>query len=180
MHEKRFNRAIERLRDPERVQRLEVAQVVDQALLGGKVRSVLDVGTGSGLFAEEFASRGLQVSGLDANPEMLPVAANFVHSGTFKEGVAEALPFEDDAFDLVFMGLVFHEADDQTKAMQEAYRVARHRLAVLEWPYREQDFGPGMHERLTAAQMAEFGNKAGFISIETIEFKNLVLYIFEK
>jgi hypothetical protein len=37
-----------------------------------------------------------------------------------------------------------------------------------------------MHERLTAAQMAEFGSEAGFISIEAIEFKNLVLYIFEK
>jgi ubiquinone/menaquinone biosynthesis C-methylase UbiE len=180
MHEKRFNRAIERLRDPDRVQRLEVAQVVDQALLGGKVRSVLDVGTGTGLFAEEFATHGLQVSGLDANPEMLPVAAEFVKTGNFKEGIAEALPFEDDAFDLVFMGLVFHEADDQAKAMQEAYRVARHRLAVLEWPYREQEFGPGLEERLTAARMAEFGAEAGFISIETIEFKNLVLYIFEK
>lgn len=180
MHEKRFNRAIERLRDPERVQRLEVAQVVDQALLGGKVHSVLDVGTGSRLFAEAFAARGLQVSGLDANPEMLPVAAEYVHSGTFKEGVVEALPFEDDAFDLLFMGLIFHEADDQTKAMQEAFRVARHRLAVLEWPYREQEFGPGLHERLSAAQMADFGTQAGFISTETIEFKNLVLYIFEK
>jgi 2-polyprenyl-3-methyl-5-hydroxy-6-metoxy-1,4-benzoquinol methylase len=91
MHEKRFNRAIERLRDPERVKRLEVEKVITMVLDGREFHSVLDVGTGSGLFAEAFASRGLQVWGVDANPEMLPVAAQYVPTGSFKEGIVEAL-----------------------------------------------------------------------------------------
>lgn len=179
MHEKRFN-AIERLREPERVRRLEVERVVDQALDGCQAKSVLDIGTGSALFAEGFAAHGLQVTGLDANPAALPVAAQYVPTGTFKEGVAEELPFTDLSFDLVFMGLVFHETDDPIRAMSEAFRVARNRLAVLEWPYREQDLGPGMNERIPAAKMAEYGTEAGFTALETFEFTNLILYVFDK
>ncbi len=180
MHEKRFNRAIERLRDPDRVKRLEVERVINLALDDGKFNSVLDVGTGSGLFAEGFAAHGLEVYGVDANPEMLPVAAQFVPTGSFKEGIAEALPFEDEAVDLVFMGLVFHEADEPIVAMKEAFRVTRHRLAILEWPYREQDFGPGMDERIPATRMAEYSDQTGFVAKQIFDLKNLVLYIFEK
>ena len=77
----------------DRVARLEVERVVKLALenLTG-VRTVLDIGTGSGLFAEAFASRGLQVFGVDANPEMLPEAQKFVPAGTFREAAAEKLP----------------------------------------------------------------------------------------
>lgn len=180
MHERRFNRAIERLRDPERVERLEVTHVVKLALEDSAISSVLDVGTGSALFAEAFAAQGVKVAGVDANPEMLPVAAGFVPIGEFKEGIAEALPFDDASFDLVFMGLVFHETDEPEKAMSEAFRVAKKRLAVLEWPYREQEFGPGLHERIPAQKMNEYADKTGFNSIQVYELKNLVLYILEK
>jgi len=49
MHERRFNREIERLRDPERVARLEVEKVTRLALKDLiEIRTVLGVGTGSG------------------------------------------------------------------------------------------------------------------------------------
>jgi 2-polyprenyl-3-methyl-5-hydroxy-6-metoxy-1,4-benzoquinol methylase len=113
MHERRFNREIERLRDPERVARMEVERVVSCALEGlNAARTVLDVGTGSGLFAEQFVKSGLTVTGLDANAEMLRVAKQYVPLGTFKEGAAEQLPFPEGSFDLVFMGLLLHEADE--------------------------------------------------------------------
>ena len=48
MHEKRFDGKVERLRSPERVQRLEVDRVVDLCLEGDEIRDVLDVGTGWG------------------------------------------------------------------------------------------------------------------------------------
>ena len=72
MHERQYNRKVERLRDPERIARLEVERVANLSLehLMG-VHTMLDVGTGSGLFAEQFVAKGLQVSGLDTNPEML-------------------------------------------------------------------------------------------------------------
>lgn len=59
MNEKHFDGKIERLRAPERVARLEVERVVDLCLATGSITNVLDVRTGSGLFVEAYAKRGL-------------------------------------------------------------------------------------------------------------------------
>jgi ubiquinone/menaquinone biosynthesis C-methylase UbiE len=181
MHERRFHRAIEKLRAPDRVARMEVTRTIKLALEGlVEPKSVLDVGTGSGLFAEAFAVRGLQVSGVDANPAMIPVAQGFIPEATFKVGIAEELPFGDSEFDLVFMGLVLHETDERAKAMQEAFRVCRQRLAVLEWPYLKQEFGPGFDERIPMQTIQEMGIQAGFKQMVENRLKNLTLYCFEK
>jgi ubiquinone/menaquinone biosynthesis C-methylase UbiE len=177
MHERRFNRAIERLRDPERIARLEVLRVVNLAVEGLKgVRTVLDVGTGSGLFAEQFAAKGLQVTGLDANPAMLPAAQQFVPAGIFREGVAEKLPFLDESFDLVFMGLLLHETDDILAALREAHRVTRQRLVILEWPDEDQSFGPPREHRLSFEKITSFANQAGFNDVQQIRLKHLAFY----
>jgi ubiquinone/menaquinone biosynthesis C-methylase UbiE len=180
MHERRFKRPIEMLRNPDRVERLEVERVV-AIVLEGLVNpvSVLDVGMGSGLFAEAFAAKGLQVSGCDANPEMIQMAQSFVPKGIFKAGTAEELPFNDEEFDLVFMGLVLHETDDRAKAIQGAFRVTHKRLAVLEWPYLVQDFGPGLEERIPTQTVKAMGIQAGFTQMTEYQLKNLVLYLFE-
>jgi len=119
MQERRFNRDISVLRDPERIARLEVQRVVDLSLENlNSPKTVLDVGTGSGIFAGQFVDKGLEATGVDVNPEMLRAAQDYVHMGTFKEGTAEALPFEDGSFDLVFMGLLLHETDDAEAALR--------------------------------------------------------------
>jgi ubiquinone/menaquinone biosynthesis C-methylase UbiE len=177
MHERRFNREIECLRDPDRIARLEVESVANLVLEDLKdVRTVLDVGTGSGLFAEQFAAKGLQVSGLDANPMMLPAAQQHVPSGTFHEGVAEKLPFPDGSFDLVFMGLLLHETDDVLAALLEAHRVVLKRLAILEWPDEDQDYGPPREHRLSCEKISSLAEQAGFKKVEEIRLENLSLY----
>jgi ubiquinone/menaquinone biosynthesis C-methylase UbiE len=177
MHERRFNREIERLRDPDRVARLEVQRVVDLSLekMAG-VRTVLDVGAGSGLFAENFSAHGPAVTGVDARPEMLPAARQYVPAGTFQEGVAETLPFEDGSFDLVFMGLLLHETDDARAALSEAHRVASKRVAILEWPDEEQSFGPPREHRLSYEKITSLARQAGFKEVQCIRLKNLTLY----
>ena len=181
LHERRFNREIERLRDPERIARLEIDRVIQLALEGLKeVRTVLDVGTGSGLFAEQFAAKGLKVTGLDVNPEMLPAAKQYVPTGTFQEGVAEKLPFSDGSFDLVFMGLLLHETDDLQAALSEAYRVTCQRLAILEWPDEEQTFGPPLHHRLAVEKIEASAKRAGFTELKQIRLEHLVLYLLDK
>jgi ubiquinone/menaquinone biosynthesis C-methylase UbiE len=181
MHERRFNREIERLRDPERVERMEVGRVIELSLEGlDHPEAVLDIGTGSGLFAEAFAAKGLQVTGIDANPEMLPAARQFVPTGTFQEGVAEALPFPDGSFDLLFMGLLLHETDDPATAMAEAYRVTRRRLVVLEWPDEEQEFGPPREHRLAGDAITAFSSKAGFREPNATRLSNLILYVINR
>lgn len=180
MNEKRFSREIEKLRDPERLARLEVERVVDLSLQGLKeVKTVLDIGVGSAVFAEAFAAKGLALSGIDVNPEMLPAAQKYVPAGLFKEGVAEKLPFQEPVFDLAFMGLVLHETDDTLAALKEAWRVSRQRLAVLEWSYEEQPFGPPLEHRLRPQTISLLALQAGFKKIESIRLQNLVLYRLE-
>jgi len=176
MHEKRFEGNIERLRAPERVERLEVSRVLELCLEAGEAGSVLDVGTGTGLFAEAFAGRGLRVSGVDVNPEMVAAARRFVPDGDFREGTLEALPFPDGSFDLVFLGLVLHESDAALKALKQVRRVARRRACILEWPYREQPFGPPLAHRLDPKDLAGFFPKAGFRTWQAVELTNTVLY----
>ncbi len=180
MHEKRFHGGVERLRSPERVDRLEVERVVDLCLEGPPVRSVLDIGTGSGLFAEAFARRGLEVAGVDVSPEMLEAARAYVPTAEFREGTAEAEPFGDDSFDLVFLGAVLHEADDTLKALQEARRTARQWVGILEWPYRDESFGAPFAERLNPQDLEVLFKQAGFRSWRATELSSTVLYLLEK
>src|SRR4030042_1358759 len=51
----------------------------------------------------------------------------------------------------LFDGLVLHERDDPRGALQAARHVSRKRVCLLEWPYREQPFGPPMEDRLSPA-----------------------------
>jgi ubiquinone/menaquinone biosynthesis C-methylase UbiE len=179
MHEKRFEGDISRLRSPERVERLEVERVINLCLEKGPFISLLDVGTGTGLFAEAFAKRGLKVSGVDINPEMMAAAQMFVPDGDFREGTAETLPFPDGSFDFVFMGVVLHETDDVSKALQETRRVTRQQACILEWPYREQSFGPPLTDRLNPEDLVGLFQKVGFRKWKTTELSNTVLYCLE-
>ena len=179
MHEKRFDGAIERLRAPERVERLQVEHVIDLCLENGQFESVLDVGTGSGLFAEAFSRRGLAVSGLDVNPQMLIAAKGFVPDGDFRPGIVEKIPFPDKSSDLVFLGVVLHEADDVEKALKEAKRIARQRVCILEWPYRDQTFGPPLGDRLNPEDLAVLFHNVGFPKWKTTALINTVLYSLE-
>jgi len=180
--DKVYTGSVERLRRPERIEILEVDKVVSLALQGLLAKSVLDVGTGSGIFAEAFAARKLAVSGVDIKEEMLEAARAFVPKGAFKLAPSDKLPFADRSFDLVFMGLVLHETDDPLAALREAWRVCALRTAILEWPDAEQKgpFGPPRADRIAAADLYKHAETAGFARWTAIHLDRLVLYILEK
>jgi ubiquinone/menaquinone biosynthesis C-methylase UbiE len=143
---------------------------------GLNAENVLDVGSGTGIFAEAFSLRGLDVAGVDTNVELLNVARSRVPLAQFQEGSAEALPYRDDSFDLVFLGHLLHETDDPLAALKEARRVARGRVMVLEWPYRAEDQGPPLKHRLSPVVVAHLGRHAGFQSIESLTLDHMDLY----
>jgi ubiquinone/menaquinone biosynthesis C-methylase UbiE len=174
--ERRFHGAAQDLRSPARVALLQVATVVRLSLEGALIRSVLDVGTGSGIFAEAFAGQALRVTGIDANEEMLRVARAAIPGVVFREAVLEELPFGKRSFDLVFLGHVLHETDDPFKALREARRVARERVAILEWPYRREQQGPPLHHRLPADKIESLAKAAGYSSTERLELEHMDLF----
>ncbi len=179
MNERVFHGGAARLRDPQRVARLEVERVVELSLDGIQAAKVLDVGTGSGIFAEAFAARGLEVAGIDSNSEMVEAARQYVPAGDFRPATAEAIPHPDGAFDLVFFGLVLHETDDAAQALREARRVARQRVVVLEWPYRDEPVGPPLAHRFKPERVLELAEQAGFKRSQVLPLAHLVLFKFE-
>ncbi|MHB1686406.1 MAG: class I SAM-dependent methyltransferase [Ignavibacteriaceae bacterium] len=175
-----FNQGVDRLRTPERVERLEIERVVNSSLEGKKIQSVLDIGTGSGLFAEAFHQRKLKIAGVDSNQSMVDAAKDFLPDSTIQVAPAEALPFNDNSFDLTFFGVVFHEVDNYQKAMKEAYRVSAVRTSILEWDYKEEDFGPPLEHRLRSEFVKNLAEEAGYKNFQVIKLKSLVLYLLDK
>jgi ubiquinone/menaquinone biosynthesis C-methylase UbiE len=165
------------LRSPERIARLAFPHSLEASLEGISVQTVLDVGTGTGLFAQGFAALGLQVFALDLRKDLLDQAVASVPAGHFCIARAERLPFAEGSADLVFMAVVLHEAADRLRVLQEARRVAKHRVAILEWPYRSDGHGPPIEHRVRREALLSGALTAGFSSVETRAFPGVDLYL---
>jgi SAM-dependent methyltransferase len=85
----------------------------------------LDVGCGAGMAAALSAGRGASVCGVDAAEALLEIARERTPAGDFRQGDIEALPFEDDGFDLVTGFNAFQYAGDPAQALREAGRVTK-------------------------------------------------------
>lgn len=102
--------------------------LAEAGLRGGE--QVLDVGSGAGHSTLHFARAGADVIGLDLTPEMVETgrrlaAEQGLANARFERGDAEALPFPDDAFDLVTCRLCAHHFADVPAALREMRRVLR-------------------------------------------------------
>ena len=113
----------------------EFAGQLTEAARIGPGDHVLDVACGTGILARTAAARvGLHgaVTGVDVNPGMLRVAARVAPGVSWREGSAEALPFDNQSFGAVVsqFGLMFFA--DRRAALQQMNRVLRSggRLAV--------------------------------------------------
>jgi SAM-dependent methyltransferase len=119
-------------------------------------RRVLDVATGPGPIAAAAAARGADVIGLDFSAAMIAEATRRHPAIVFREGDAEALPFDASSFDAVVMNFgLLHLARPDT-AIAEAYRVlgGGGHYALTVWSPPEAAVGFG----LVLAAVREFGN----------------------
>jgi ubiquinone/menaquinone biosynthesis C-methylase UbiE/DNA-binding transcriptional ArsR family regulator len=136
----------------DRIRKLHVADAaveaaVRAALAGKPIRSLLDLGTGTGRMLELFApdiERGL---GLDLSRDMLALArARLDRSGmqhcSVRHGDIYDLALPRDSFDAVIIHQVLHYLDDSARAVREAARVLRPggRLLVVDFAPHDLEF----------------------------------------
>ena len=93
----------------------------------GRPGTILDVGCGTGRLLRSAGERfpGARLVGVDAAIEMVKHAQSSTPNGTiqFQQATAEALPFPDSSFELVFSTMTFHHWDDQARGAAEVKRV---------------------------------------------------------
>jgi ubiquinone/menaquinone biosynthesis C-methylase UbiE len=91
-------------------------------------KTLLDVGCGDGVLAVELSRHGALATGLDADPAMITAArwrAESEPTMQFVEGRAEALPFQDNAFDRVLSVTTLCFVQDAQRAVAEMARVLK-------------------------------------------------------
>lgn len=90
---------------------------------------LLDVGCGDGVFALELARRGANVTGLNANADVVTAARKRAEAESaklnFVEGAADRLPFDDAAFDGIVAVTVLCFVPDAEGAVTEMARVLK-------------------------------------------------------
>ena len=103
-------------------------------------QNVLDVGCGTGVVAITAARIGARALGVDLTPELLERARDNARLANveidFREGDAEALPFDDAAFDVVLSQFGHMFAPRPNVAIAEMLRVLKPggTIAFATWP----------------------------------------------
>jgi ubiquinone/menaquinone biosynthesis C-methylase UbiE len=149
---------------------------------GRVLKTILDLGCGTGRFSEALAARfDAEVIGVDPSTKMLEQAKRQQLDSRvrYQLGRGEAIPLPDNSVDLIFMSMVFHHFDSPTLAARECRRVLREEGIVFlragtyerisSYPY--VDFFPTSRpilERVlpTAAFTRESFEAAGFRTLE--------------
>ncbi len=95
-------------------------------------RRVLDVGAGTGVFADAWSSWSETfVIGVEPAAAMASIGQLAAADASFVSGVAEQLPVRDDTVDVVWVSTALHHFIDAGRAVGEFARVLRHGGRVL-------------------------------------------------
>ncbi len=136
----------------DRIRKLHVAdeaveEAITSALLDAPIRSLLDLGTGTGRMLELLGAHIERGLGFDLSVDMLAFArARLDRAGlrhcSVRQGDIYDLALPNDAFDAVVIHQVLHFLDDGARAILEAARVLRPggRLLVVDFAPHDLEF----------------------------------------
>jgi ubiquinone/menaquinone biosynthesis C-methylase UbiE len=145
------------------------------------VNTVVDMGTGSGVFALEIATKmngqGM-VYGVDVQENMLVRLANSakeaklvniqpIHANIEK---VKGVPLRDGIADLVIVSNVLYCADDRAGVLGEAGRLMRNggQLLLIDWTNSHRGMGPDPAQVVPRAEGERLSVEAGFELIQPV------------
>jgi ubiquinone/menaquinone biosynthesis C-methylase UbiE len=168
-----FNhKEVSKLEDPERLVWLPPGEALQALGIRAGMR-IADIGAGSGYFAIPFAHAcsPAPLAAVDLQPEMLEfLRAKLRNPGSpanisLLQGSADCTGLESGAWDLAFLGQVWHEVKDRPAAIREAARILapEGRLAILDWRADcPPPPGPPLDHRIDASAVAAELTAAGW------------------
>ena len=126
--------------------------------------SVLDVGAGAGMMSESAyrCNKELRYTALDPAEGMLKYAQNYIQKHI---GTAEALPFDDESFDVVLMGESLHHFNDVDLSMKEVVRVLKKNGKLFIYDF---DLGT-FRGKLICAMEKLLGEPAHFYEVDSLK-----------
>jgi SAM-dependent methyltransferase len=106
-------------------------------------RRVLDVGAGTGVDSYRLVAAGARVTALEYNPMLVRRGKEAVPEARWIGGIADALPFASDSFDIVCCNAALHHMRDVASSLEEMLRVLRPGgwLVTTGDPYRARHLG---------------------------------------
>ena len=124
----------------------EVEKRLLELIPPSEIRTLLDIGTGTGRILELFGSQGVAGVGIDLSREMLQMArANLDRADLadcyVRQGDMYQLPWSGPSFDAVTIHQVLHFADEPAQVIAEAARVLRPggRMVIADFAPHELD-----------------------------------------
>ncbi len=141
-------------------------------------KRVLDIGCGAGNMIHHLGRYG-PVVGVDNNPKPLSVAQ--ARGYDVREGEAEDLPFDDEAFELVALLDTVEHCDDDMAVLRECYRVCGpggHLVITVPafmWLWSHNDVLNDHKRRYTARELGEKLARIGF-RVRRLSYNNFLVF----
>jgi len=165
---------LERLNDPGRFDSM-IPEVMWEALGSPSPRVIVEIGAGTGLFAEKFAELAPEavVYAVDMAPQMIEWMAENRADARGVDALPRLIPLLStetsvplgyEVADLVAMLNVHHELAEPTSTYAEAFRLLAPggQLLVVDWAARETPKGPPQAIRASATALTEVLQASGF------------------
>jgi SAM-dependent methyltransferase len=144
----------------------------------GKIRKILDIGSGAGNMAHHLAQYG-QVFGLDYNPRPLPVAQQ--RGLPVMQGGGNELPFLANTFDLLALLDTVEHIPDELGVLYECQRVLKPggklivTVPAFMWLWSYNDEINAHQRRYTAPELQQKLELCG-LHVKRISYNNFFLF----
>jgi len=93
-----------------------------------KIKTILDVGCGTGVSSDFFSEKGFEVIGIDPSENL--IKENKKGISKLIKASAEEIPFEDKSFDLIISLTAIQNFSDLEKGLKEIKRVGKNKFIL--------------------------------------------------